>query len=315
MPEIILPHNTLAQNEAIIQKGLNTFYEVGNALTEIRDNKQYKENYSTFEDYCIDRWDIKKAHAYRLMSSSNVINNLSPIGDVIVSNLVEMGTLVPKTEGQVREIAKAPEEEQAKVWERARIQTGKDQPTALEIRMVVETGTCIEPRKEDGNFHISSGNNDWYTPKSYIESARHVLGSIDCDPASSELAQKTVRAGIYFTEETNGLNQIWDGNIWMNPPYSMPEIKQFIDKLIEEEYDDWIVLTNNSSDTSWFHKLLDASDYACFTIGRINFVNGELEMATRQGQTFFYKGNNKKVFVEEFKAYGAIMEVIHVHAS
>jgi len=177
--------------------------------------------------------------------------------------------------------------------------------------------TPKEDRKQDGNFHISSKNNDWYTPKKYIEASRLVMGSIDIDPATSELAQKTVKAKSYYTQETNGLNKSWGGNVWMNPPYSMPEIQHFIDKLINEDTSEWIVLTNNSSDTGWFHKLLSECDMVCFTKGRINFVDqtGTQGMATRQGQTFFYKGKNHEEFIKQFKEFGAIMEVLHEYAS
>jgi len=171
-----------------------------------------------------------------------------------------------------------------------------------------------EERKQDGNFHISSKQNDWYTPGKYIEAARSTLGIIDIDPASSELAQETVKATTYFTEETNGLDKEWLGKVWMNPPYSMPEIQQFIDKLFESNVEEWIVLTNNSSDTGWFHKLLDGADLVCFTKGRVGFENIQGDtMATRQGQTFFYKGKNHIKFIEEFNRFGAIMEVLHVH--
>ena len=298
----ILPHNDLAQNEAIIQKGLNTFYEVGNALTEIRDNKQYKENYSTFEDYCLERWDIKRRQAYKFIEASQVVSNLQNVPNLAQNEM-------PNNAGQVTEIAKAPQEEQAEVWETAQEETGSEQPTAKEIKLVVES------RKEDGRFHISSGNNDWYTPSGYIESARLVLGGIYLDPASSELAQETVKATIYYTKETDGLSKKWSGTVWMNPPYSMPEIQLFIDKLLSEDVGDWIVLTNNSSDTGWFHKLLEAADYVCLTKGRVSFEYKDDVMATRQGQSFFYKGNSENGFIEVFKKYGAIMEVVHVHAS
>lgn len=183
------------------------------------------------------------------------------------------------------------------------------------IQAIAETPK--EDRKQDGNFHISAKNNDWYTPEKYIEASRLVMGSIDIDPATSELAQQTVKATTYYTQETNGLDKSWSGNVWMNPPYSMPEIQQFIDKLTNEDVDQWVVLTNNSSDTGWFHKLLSECDIVCFTKGRINFVDqtGTQGMATRQGQTFFYKGNNHQEFINKFKEFGAIMEVLHEYSA
>src|SRR5262245_13067731 len=39
---------------------------------------------------------------------------------------------------------------------------------------------------------------EWYTPPQYIAAARAVLGAIDLDPASSEIAQTTVQAGAFF---------------------------------------------------------------------------------------------------------------------
>jgi len=169
--------------------------------------------------------------------------------------------------------------------------------------------------EQDGKNHVSGGNNDWYTPEAYIEAARAVLDGIDCDPASSDTAQYVVNADVYFTENDNGLNKAWHGSVWLNPPYSMPEIQLFVDKLISNRaVDDWIVLTNNSSDTGWFHSLLECADVTCFTKGRIGFENldGEV-MATRQGQTFFYKGDNPELFISEFKKFGAILDVVHVH--
>ena len=56
--------NTLAENEAIIERGLKTFVELGNALLAIRDGKLYKDGYSTFEEYCEGRWQLKERQAY-----------------------------------------------------------------------------------------------------------------------------------------------------------------------------------------------------------------------------------------------------------
>lgn len=63
----------------------------------------------------------------------------------------------------------------------------------------------------------NSGNNEWYTPADYIELARQVMGGIDTDPATSEIANRTVQAAQIFTAEDNGLTKQWSGFKWLNP--------------------------------------------------------------------------------------------------
>lgn len=156
--------------------------------------------------------------------------------------------------------------------------------------------------------HVSnnSGENEWYTPPQYIESARKVMGIIDLDPASSECANGVVKAKKYFDEESNGLFQAWKGSIWMNPPYAQPLIFDFILKLETEVYDQAIVLVNNATETKWGQKLLELSNAVCFHTGRIRFVSpdGELGDAPLQGQIIAYIGKNYKEFINEFKQYG-----------
>ncbi len=35
---------------------VQTFYEVGNALLQIRDERLYRQTHSTFEEYCREKW-------------------------------------------------------------------------------------------------------------------------------------------------------------------------------------------------------------------------------------------------------------------
>ena len=109
----------------------------------------------------------------------------------------------------------------------------------------------------------NSGNNEWYTPMYLIEKVKAVLGTIDLDPASNEFAQKSIGASVYFTEETNGLDKDWFGNVWLNPPYSSALIKQFCGKL-QFEFESgntksFMTITNNATETQWFAALAKAS--------------------------------------------------------
>jgi len=61
---------------------------------------------------------------------------------------------------------------------------------------------------------MSSASNGWYTPEKLVGAARTVLGGIDLDPASSEEANKTVKATRYFTEADDGLSQPWEFDQW-----------------------------------------------------------------------------------------------------
>lgn len=156
-----------------------------------------------------------------------------------------------------------------------------------------------------------TGNYEWYTPAEYVEHARRTLGVIDLDPASSPLAQETVKAARYFSADNDGLRQEWRGRVWLNPPYSQPAIEQFIDKLIEEttaaRTSAAVLLTHNSTDTAWFHKAAAAATAICFTRGRIAFVdtNGA-RAAPTQGQAFFFFGKDARSFQTEFAGLGFI---------
>ncbi len=162
------------------------------------------------------------------------------------------------------------------------------------------------------NVHVSnnSGNNEWYTPKKYIDSARKVMGSIDLDPASSEIANKAVCAEKYFTESDNGLDHDWSGNIWLNPPYSQPEIKLFTNKLIRSDYDNAICLTNNATETAYGQLLLFECQAVCFINGRIKYIdkNGEASRAPLQGQMVTYFGGKINEFINEFKIHGICLK-------
>jgi ParB family chromosome partitioning protein len=158
---------------------------------------------------------------------------------------------------------------------------------------------------------INTGNDEWYTPREYVDRARAVLGGIDLDPASNDLAQKWVRATTYYTKDRSGLDEVWTGRVWMNPPYSRGLMMRFCAKLCGHveagDITHAVVLTHNASDTEWWQTLARTSSAMCHTDGRVKFVNPVEEKASpTQGQTFFYMGDDVAGFVEHFASVGIV---------
>lgn len=86
----------LAELEEVVERGQQTFVEVGLALAEIRENLLYRATYSTFEAYCQDRWGWTSSRARQLIAASKT-----------VTSVTAQGLPAPKTEGEARRIAKA----------------------------------------------------------------------------------------------------------------------------------------------------------------------------------------------------------------
>ncbi len=159
----------------------------------------------------------------------------------------------------------------------------------------------------------NTGNNEWYTPQSYADRARRVMGGIDLDPASSAEANKVIKAESFFTRTDNGLKKKWSGRVWMNPPYSQPAIAHFCEKLVNGykagDVNQAIVLVNNATETKWFQLLLGVAAAVCFPAGRIKFWSPGALAAPLQGQALIYCGTRKSAFCDEFSNYGKVCRV------
>jgi hypothetical protein len=99
----------LAELEHIVDRGMDAFVEVGQALAEIRDRRLYRATHRIFEDYCRDRWGFGRTRAHRLIEAAEIVEML-PIGNT------------PANEAQARELVPLKDDEQAVVeaWRDAR---------------------------------------------------------------------------------------------------------------------------------------------------------------------------------------------------
>jgi len=64
----------------------------------------------------------------------------------------------------------------------------------------------------------SSARQDWGTPPGFMRWLRHNRNWVpDLDAAASP---HNAKATMFFTQEDNGLDRPWFGNVWLNPPPS-----------------------------------------------------------------------------------------------
>lgn len=290
----------LAQHEAVIERGLKTFVDVGLALLAIRDGRLYRQEYDTFEEYCRQRWGFQRHRANRLIAAAEVSQNLVPIGTI------------PANEAQARPLTCLEPEDQRIVWQRVVEEShgNNGKITGAAVQRMVEEMDIKTASADVHRIQIRS-NNEWYTPPIYLEAARSVMGGIDVDPASSATANENVKAATFYSKDDNGLVRDWPGRVWLNPPYGSdgPKfvaelLRQFEVGIVEEAV---LLVNSNSTETQWFAPLWD--HVLCFVHGRINFISnvGERSGSTH-GSVLVYLGPNKARFAEVFKRFGPIVQ-------
>jgi len=113
--KLSLAERSLAELETVIERGLETFVEVGLALLEVRERRLYKQDYSDFDTYCRERWGWSKWRAGQLIPAAEV-----------VTMVTEKGLPAPKNERQARELVPLKDDEAAVVdaWREAQEQSG-----------------------------------------------------------------------------------------------------------------------------------------------------------------------------------------------
>lgn len=127
---------TLADLEVVIERGLETFIEVGGALLEIRKERLYRDTHDTFELYCRDRWGFTDRRARQLIQAA------------------ELGTIVPSgptNEGQARQLARLRDDPEAvrEVWAGVRAEHGND-VTAADVKVAVDRRLGRAERQSPG---------------------------------------------------------------------------------------------------------------------------------------------------------------------
>lgn len=147
--------SVLAVCEAEIERGLNNFVEVGNALLRIRNERLYRSEFGTFQEYCESRWDLSKTHANRMIQAAEITENLTPMG------------VKPSSERVGRPLANLPADVQRKAWGSAVDSSASGTPTEKEVAAAVEV---VAPKKRE---QIN------YTPANGLQYAQMAIDSLE----------------------------------------------------------------------------------------------------------------------------------------
>jgi len=126
--------------EKTIDKNLKAFSKVGVALLKIRDGRLYRDKYSSFEEYCKERWGFTRVRAHQLISASIITENIESTDQVIK----------PANEAQIRPLIKLEPSQQIEAWNMVVETAPKGNVTGKHVDKVVSE---IKGQHEDESSH------------------------------------------------------------------------------------------------------------------------------------------------------------------
>ncbi|WP_349533975.1 DNA N-6-adenine-methyltransferase [Leuconostoc citreum] len=117
---------------------------------------------------------------------------------------------------------------------------------------------------------FSSKKMDWETPQLFFEELNKKY-KFDLDACASDDNHKVDN---YFTEEDNALTKLWNGNVFVNPPYGR-ELYSFVEKSYSEHSRDnnrfIVLLIPDRTDTKYWHEFIQGKAAIKFLKGRLKF--------------------------------------------
>ncbi|MDF5719877.1 MAG: hypothetical protein PUP91_05200 [Rhizonema sp. PD37] len=113
--------------ETRVELGLKAFWEIGQALSQIRDQRLYRANYKTFEEYCMTRWEMSRRSAYQLIGAAMVVENVRNCAQIL-----------PLNEAQARPLTALSPEQQREAWKTAVSTAPSGKVTSVHVAQVAK---------------------------------------------------------------------------------------------------------------------------------------------------------------------------------
>lgn len=161
-----------------------------------------------------------------------------------------------------------------------------------------------------------------YTPAEIVIAVKDTLGTIDLDPATTEIVNKLfIRAKRFYTEKDNGLDREkpWNGKVFINPPGGHRNPELFWERLIleynQKTVTGGVFLAFNidvlQQSQNWMTPLVRYP--FCIPAKRIQFYYEEKGLIQppqcRSGfaNAIIYVGKNVRRFAKSFSNIGAVI--------
>ncbi len=135
----------------------------------------------------------------------------------------------------------------------------------MDEKAILQAAKEIRFRKGLDNILGRGETNDWLTPPHILKA----LGKFDLDPCAS-LEQRSKTATRQFTIVEDGLNQVWVGRVWLNPPYG-EQTERWLAKMAK--HGNGIALVYARTETKmFFDRVWDRANGVFFLKGRLSFA-------------------------------------------
>lgn len=130
----------------------------------------------------------------------------------------------------------------------------------------------MDPREWEAlQLEPPSATVEWYTPASVFQSMGATFDLDVCSPPR-ELVPWIPARRVFTLPHHNGLKEMWDGLVWMNPPFGKG-IHKWVERFIN--HGNGVALLPNRCDSSWWQVAALRVDEIKILAGRIKFIPGK----------------------------------------